>query len=173
MRNKPVSWTDPAEAAVLNGITVRLIRPEEQVRWDQLVSQRHYLKSANLVGERLCYVAEYQRQPLTPILHHVTQLLPHQMGVLEIMMLADLAFPARLLVRLDQPHHDLIQHRGFRPVRKLDWLVSHPNEQSKSNRQCPVSSLTPSLITPNEAGQNYPGQVLTARFSPCQTRRFA
>ncbi len=49
---------DPAEAAVLDQITVRLIQPAEQDRWDELVSQHHYLKSANLVGERLCYVAE-------------------------------------------------------------------------------------------------------------------
>lgn len=53
---------DPAEAAVLDQITVRLIQPEEQARWDQLVTQQHYLKNANLVGERLCYVVEYQGQ---------------------------------------------------------------------------------------------------------------
>src|ERR1035441_3521868 len=51
---------DPTEAAVLDQITVRLVRSEEQARWDQLVSQHHYLKNANLVGERLCYVAEHQ-----------------------------------------------------------------------------------------------------------------
>src|SRR5260370_22513375 len=60
MRDKQSSLADPAETAVLNQTTVRLIRPEEQGRWDQLVSQRHYLKSANLVGERLCYVVEHQ-----------------------------------------------------------------------------------------------------------------
>ena len=53
---------DPAEAAVVDQITVRLIEPQEQDRWNQLVSQHHYLKNANLVGERLCYVAEYQGQ---------------------------------------------------------------------------------------------------------------
>ena len=62
MRNKRLILTEPAEAAVLNQITVRLVRPEEQGRWDQLVSEHHYLKNANLVGERLCYVAEYQGQ---------------------------------------------------------------------------------------------------------------
>jgi uncharacterized protein DUF4338/DDE family transposase len=62
MRTKQISLTDPAEAAVLNQITVRLIRPEEQARWEELVSQHHYLKSANLVGERLCYVVEYNGQ---------------------------------------------------------------------------------------------------------------
>jgi len=53
---------DPAEAAVLDQITVRQIEPAEQARWNQLVSQHHYLKNASLVGERLCYVAEYQGQ---------------------------------------------------------------------------------------------------------------
>jgi hypothetical protein len=57
-----MNLSDPAEAAVLNQITVRLIRREEQARWDQLVSQHHYLKNANLVGERLCYVVEHQGQ---------------------------------------------------------------------------------------------------------------
>ncbi len=51
---------DPAEAVVLNQITVRLIQSEEQLRWDQLMSQHHYLKNAKLVGERLCYVVECQ-----------------------------------------------------------------------------------------------------------------
>jgi hypothetical protein len=60
MQNKRMSVLDPAEAVLLNQIAVRLIRPEEQARWDQLISQHHYLKNANLVGERLCYVVEYQ-----------------------------------------------------------------------------------------------------------------
>jgi hypothetical protein len=55
-----MSGLDPAEAVVLNQIKVRLVQPEEQTRWDQLISQHHYLKNANLVGERLCYVVEYQ-----------------------------------------------------------------------------------------------------------------
>src|ERR1019366_8238030 len=62
MRSKRMSLTDPAEAAVLDQITVRLVRPEEQARWDQLVSEHHYLENANLVGERLCYVVEYRGQ---------------------------------------------------------------------------------------------------------------
>jgi hypothetical protein len=57
-----MSLLDPAEAAVLDQITVRRIEPAEQARWNQLVSQHHYLKNASLVGERLCYVAEYQGQ---------------------------------------------------------------------------------------------------------------
>jgi hypothetical protein len=49
-------WLDPAEQAVLDQVRVRLITPEEQSRWDDLIATRHYLKNASLVGERLCYV---------------------------------------------------------------------------------------------------------------------
>jgi hypothetical protein len=62
MRRKPFSLLDPAETAVLDQITVRLIHSEEQARWDQLVSQHHYLKNALLVGEQLRYVVESQGQ---------------------------------------------------------------------------------------------------------------
>ncbi len=62
MRKKQMSLMDPAEAAVLDQVIVRRIEPAEQDRWDELVSQRHYLQNANLVGERLCYVAEHQGQ---------------------------------------------------------------------------------------------------------------
>jgi len=62
MRKKQMSLMDPAEAVVVEQITLRRIEPAEQERWDQLIIQYHYLKSAHLVGERLCYVAEYQGQ---------------------------------------------------------------------------------------------------------------
>lgn len=67
MLKKRMSLMDPAEAAVLEQIIVRLVLPYEQSRWDQLVSEHHYLKNANLVGERLCYVVEYQGQWLALI----------------------------------------------------------------------------------------------------------
>lgn len=51
-----------AEQAVLEGLIVRLIVPEEESRWNQEITQRHYLKNARLVGEQLRYVAEYQGQ---------------------------------------------------------------------------------------------------------------
>ena len=54
--------SDPAEAAVLGKATLPLIGREEQGRWDQEVAEHHYLKNANLVGERLCYVLKYQGQ---------------------------------------------------------------------------------------------------------------
>src|ERR1700676_785868 len=62
MPNKQIRLSDQAEASVLEQIVVRLIERHEQDRWDQLVSQHHYLKNANLVGERLCYVVEYEGQ---------------------------------------------------------------------------------------------------------------
>jgi hypothetical protein len=62
MADKQIKLSDRAEATVLDQIVVRLIEPPEQARWDQLVSQHHYLKNASLVGEQLRYVVEYQGQ---------------------------------------------------------------------------------------------------------------
>ena len=39
-------------------ITVRLLPPEEEPRWNKLVRKHHYLKEHRLVGESLRYVAE-------------------------------------------------------------------------------------------------------------------
>jgi len=39
-----------------------LTEPDDKQRWDELVVEHHYLKSASLVGEQLRYVAEYQGQ---------------------------------------------------------------------------------------------------------------
>ena len=60
MRKRTFCVTDRTEAAVLDEVRLRLVRVEEQARWDQVVSEHHYLEHANLVGERLRYVAEYQ-----------------------------------------------------------------------------------------------------------------
>ena len=46
-------WLDPVEQAVLDQVRVRLISPEEQARWDDLITTRHYLKNATLLGEQL------------------------------------------------------------------------------------------------------------------------
>lgn len=48
-----------SEQEVLDGVLVRLVRAQEQRRYDDLIATQHYLKDATLVGERLCYVAEY------------------------------------------------------------------------------------------------------------------
>jgi hypothetical protein len=54
------SLLSAAEQALLDGVTLRLLEPPERLRFDQLLIQRHYLHSADLVGEQLRYVAEYQ-----------------------------------------------------------------------------------------------------------------
>ena len=51
-----------SEQEVLDGVSVRLILDQEQKRFDELIETQHYLKDATLVGERLCYVAEYGGQ---------------------------------------------------------------------------------------------------------------
>ena len=53
--------TEP-EQALLNGVQVRLIESMERERHDQLMIQEHYLGSAQLVGEQLRYVADYEGQ---------------------------------------------------------------------------------------------------------------
>jgi Domain of unknown function (DUF4338)/DDE_Tnp_1-associated/Transposase DDE domain len=67
MSKKRLEVTDRAEAVVLDQIEVRLVRPEEEPKWDRLMVQNHYLKSARMVGEQLRYVAEYQGRPLALI----------------------------------------------------------------------------------------------------------
>lgn len=62
MQKKAFRVTDEEEAKMLGQVQVRLVLPQEAERWEQMVREHHYLKSANLVGERLCYVAEYQGQ---------------------------------------------------------------------------------------------------------------
>ena len=62
MQMKQLRLSDPAEAVVVDELMVRLVPPYEQDRWDRLVSEHHYLGNAHLVGERLCYVAEYRGQ---------------------------------------------------------------------------------------------------------------
>jgi hypothetical protein len=47
---------------LLDEVQVRLLQPEERARFDQLLIEQHYLKSADLVGEQIRYVAEYQGQ---------------------------------------------------------------------------------------------------------------
>jgi hypothetical protein len=47
---------------LLDGVQIRLCLPAEQARFDQLLVEQHYLENAQLVGERLRYVAEYQGQ---------------------------------------------------------------------------------------------------------------
>lgn len=62
MAKARVELTDAAEAAVVAQVEVRLVRPGEAARWEELMSQHHYLKHGRMVGEQLRYVAEYQGQ---------------------------------------------------------------------------------------------------------------
>lgn len=50
------------EQHVLEHLTVRLVQPHEIERFDQRIVEHHYLKSAELVGEHLRYVAIYKGQ---------------------------------------------------------------------------------------------------------------
>lgn len=59
---KPNRLPTVEEQAVINGLIVRRIDPSEKDRWDQLITEHHYLKNATLVGEQLRYVAQYQDQ---------------------------------------------------------------------------------------------------------------
>jgi hypothetical protein len=51
-----------AQQALLEGVQVRLIQPEEREGFDQVITESHYLHNAEFVGEQLRYVAEYQGQ---------------------------------------------------------------------------------------------------------------
>ena len=57
---RPVLAED--QQALLQGVELRLLQPEERARFDQLLLTEHYLKSAQLVGEQLRYVAEHHGQ---------------------------------------------------------------------------------------------------------------
>ena len=50
------------EQLILIHLHVRLVTAEETARFDQLIAEHHYLKSAQVVGEHLRYVVTYQGQ---------------------------------------------------------------------------------------------------------------
>lgn len=79
---------------MLEQVTVRLLLAKERRRWDQLMMERHYLKSADMVGCQLRYVAEldgewvgllgwcaaaYQHRPYTA--KHFRSLREHYLGL--------------------------------------------------------------------------------------------
>ena len=59
---KKDGWKEYEDAEILAKVSVRLIEPEEKKQWDRLISERHYLANANLVGRQLRYVAELDGQ---------------------------------------------------------------------------------------------------------------
>lgn len=60
MKTEP--WKQFADGEILERVRVRLIKPEEKARWDELIAERHYLRNAHLVGRQLRYVAEVDGQ---------------------------------------------------------------------------------------------------------------
>ena len=52
----------PDEQEILTHLVVRPVPAEQVEQFDRLITQHHYLKSAQLVGEQLRYVAEYGGQ---------------------------------------------------------------------------------------------------------------
>ena len=50
---------NPCEQQILDGLNIRLIHKDEKGCYEQLIDEQHYLKSAQLVGEQLRYVIEY------------------------------------------------------------------------------------------------------------------
>ena len=59
-KRKAFRRPDEEEQAILEGMSVRLITPEERQHFDELVVEHHYLKNATLVGEHMRYVATYE-----------------------------------------------------------------------------------------------------------------
>ena len=59
---KTDAWKNYADADILAQVRVRLIESDEKAAWDALITERHYLKNAHLVGRQLRYVAELDEQ---------------------------------------------------------------------------------------------------------------
>jgi len=59
-KHRPILTAE--QQALLDGVQVRLIQPDERERFDQCLIEGHYLHSAQFVGEQLRYLAEYQGQ---------------------------------------------------------------------------------------------------------------
>jgi len=60
---KPLRLPGVEEQRVLDELEIQvLLDGQQQERWNQLIVEQHYLRSAKLVGEQLRYVASYQGQ---------------------------------------------------------------------------------------------------------------
>jgi hypothetical protein len=59
-KHKPM--VTPEQQALLDGVALRLITPQERPRFDEQMVRGHYLHNVQIVGEQLRYVAEYQGQ---------------------------------------------------------------------------------------------------------------
>ena len=54
---QPLAQARPADF-VLDEVVVRLVRPDERVKWDALMDRHHYLGFKRFAGRGLRYVAE-------------------------------------------------------------------------------------------------------------------
>ena len=59
-KHKPIISLE--QQALLDGVELRLITPEERQRFDEQMVRGHYLHNVQIVGEQLRYVAEYRGQ---------------------------------------------------------------------------------------------------------------
>ena len=60
---KPLRLPGVEEQRVLDGLEIQLlVEPAQQARWNRLVTERHYLGNATLVGEQCRYALSYQGQ---------------------------------------------------------------------------------------------------------------
>jgi Druantia protein DruA/DDE_Tnp_1-associated len=60
MKTSAKPLLNETQQCLLNEVTLRLIHPAERAEFDRLIIAEHYLHSADLVGEQLRYVAEWQ-----------------------------------------------------------------------------------------------------------------
>ena len=59
LREEPLAAATPAGFALAE-VVVRLVRPDERVKWDVLMDQHHYLGFKRFAGRGLRYVAEWR-----------------------------------------------------------------------------------------------------------------
>ena len=58
LRGEPLLAATPAGFS-LDQVVVRLVRPDERIKWDELMDQHHYLGFKRFAGRGLRYVAEW------------------------------------------------------------------------------------------------------------------
>jgi hypothetical protein len=58
---KPLRLPGVEEQRLLEELEIHLlVEPTQQARWNRLVKERHYLRSASLVGEQCRYAVSYR-----------------------------------------------------------------------------------------------------------------
>src|ERR1022692_1222271 len=58
---KPLRLPGVEEQRMLDELEIHLlVEPTQQARWNRLVKERHYLRSASLVGEQCRYAVSYR-----------------------------------------------------------------------------------------------------------------